>query len=262
MQCIRDAPEEKIDWLGTVFLAPTSSPERRNRVLDALTEYGSPAAQRVIMRMIFYAETPLIGDLTHALTGLATIKWTPIPELLDLIEEIVFYPRKLSMRAQTQHVREQAMLTLGALMRNLQLIDPQRASNITGKLVGWLYDSGPDYDNRARRSTVEVESDHRIPVLYALGNTLHADAVAHLVFHAKGEHAEDMYTTESHRIRHTATFALGDFESTDAEAALLHVAHFDPIMAIRRLGMSTKILTHLNYSSAVVDTLYIISCFM
>ena len=237
LQCIRDAPEEKVDWLGTVFLAPTVSQERRNRILDTLTEYGSPAAQRVIIRMIFRAEAPLIGDLTHALTGLVTIKWTPLPELIDVIEEIVFNPRLLSMRAQSQHVREQAMLTLGAFTRSMLPRDPERAQNIIGKLVAWLYDSGPDYDNRARRSTVEVESDHRLPVLYALGNSLHPNAVSHIIKHAKGEHAVDMFTTESHRIRHTATYALGDFASYDSDAALLHVAHFDPIMVIRRLGM-------------------------
>lgn len=60
-----------------------------------------------------------MADLDRALVGLATMKAAPIPALIEVLEQIVFRPANMSMRSQTQAIREQAMLALGSLVRPL-----------------------------------------------------------------------------------------------------------------------------------------------
>jgi hypothetical protein len=98
--------------------------------------------------------------------------------------------------------------------------DPDDATAIVSGLVAWLYTPGPQYSPRARRSAVEAkvcvvspppfsisfadgQSDHRIPVLYALGNSRAAAAIPHVIAHAHGTHDDDFFTPTSQRIRHS-----------------------------------------------------------
>jgi hypothetical protein len=49
-----------------------------------------------------------------------------------------------------------------------------------------------------------VQSDHRIPVLYALGNSRHPDAISHVIAHAHGTHdSDDLFSPKAQRIRHS-----------------------------------------------------------
>jgi hypothetical protein len=52
LRSVKDASEENVSWLGSVYLGPGMRPYRRARVLDALIEHGSPAAQRAIIYLV------------------------------------------------------------------------------------------------------------------------------------------------------------------------------------------------------------------
>jgi hypothetical protein len=80
--------------------------------------------------------------------------------------------------------------------------DQPRGEKVVASLAQWLGNAGPQYSPRARRSAVEVASDHRLPVLYALGNSRHPHAVPHLLRHANGSTEEDLETIRAHRVRH------------------------------------------------------------
>ena len=58
----------------------------------------------------------MMADLDRALVGIATMKAVPLLELMDVLEAIVFNPANMSLRVQSQAVREQAMLSLGAMV--------------------------------------------------------------------------------------------------------------------------------------------------
>jgi hypothetical protein len=52
LKSVRDSSEEHVAWLGTVYLGANMRPSRRARVLDALLEHGSAAAQRAVITMV------------------------------------------------------------------------------------------------------------------------------------------------------------------------------------------------------------------
>jgi hypothetical protein len=65
---------------------------------------------------VLLAATPLMADLSRALTDLATMHVPPTPRMLDAMEQIVFAPADAPPRVQAQSMREQAMLALGAMV--------------------------------------------------------------------------------------------------------------------------------------------------
>ena len=107
---------------------------------------------------ILLAEKPLMADLLRALTDIAVLSSPPTPALLTAVEDIVFRPANLSLRVQTQTVREQAVLAVGALANLLSDTQSSHAEVITSKLIAWLYSTGPEYSARARRSAIEIEA--------------------------------------------------------------------------------------------------------
>jgi len=238
LQAVQKTSEENIAWLGQVYLAKDMIPFRRSRIIDALIEHSSPAAQQAIIDQVLSAQEPLMGDLSRALTDIATMRVPPTKAMMDTMRRIVFDPSTASNRVQAQTIREQAILALGALIQHLMASDPVEAESLTRRLVGWLYDDGPQYSSKARRSKVETEADHRLVVLYALGNSRHPLCIDHILRHVNGSTEEEIFTTKSHRIRNTAVTALGDFEGSYVEEALLQAAYTDANMAIRRNAIS------------------------
>jgi len=57
-----------------------------------------------------------MADLMRALVGFSTLRAAPTAALVAVLQDIVFQPDGLSPRVQTQAIREQAMLTLGAVV--------------------------------------------------------------------------------------------------------------------------------------------------
>ena len=146
LQTMRKVPEDQMAWLGRVYLQPSTLPTRRAQILDALIEHGSPAAQQAVIqqvrwshldtmhaatmtianlpmwlppltRQVLLSDAPLMADLNRALVGLATMQAAPISALVAVLEELVFEPKNMSLRCQSQAIRVQAMLTLGSLVR-------------------------------------------------------------------------------------------------------------------------------------------------
>ena len=68
---------------------------------------------------ILKAPLPLMADLMRALIGFSTLRAVPTAALVAVLQDIVFQPDGLSLRVQTQAIREQAMLTLGAVVSPL-----------------------------------------------------------------------------------------------------------------------------------------------
>jgi hypothetical protein len=68
---------------------------------------------------ILKAPLPLMADLMRALIGFSTLRAVPTAALVAVLRDIVFQPDGLSLRVQTQAIREQAMLTLGAVVSSL-----------------------------------------------------------------------------------------------------------------------------------------------
>ena len=60
-----------------------------------------------------------MADLMRALVGFSTLRAAPTAALVAVLQDIVFQPDGLSLRVQTQAIREQAMLTLGAVVSPL-----------------------------------------------------------------------------------------------------------------------------------------------
>ncbi len=54
----------------------------------------------------------------RALVGFSLMTALPAPELIEALHAIVFTPANLSSRVQAQAIREQAILTLGAVVCN------------------------------------------------------------------------------------------------------------------------------------------------
>ena len=65
---------------------------------------------------VLLAETPLMADLMRALVDFAVLRTPPAAEVVSALKAIVFEPAALPPRVQAQAIREQAMLTLGAVV--------------------------------------------------------------------------------------------------------------------------------------------------
>lgn len=131
----------------------------------------------------------------------------PTPALLQVLLELVFDPAELPLRLQTQSVREAATLSLGAVTKSLVRCDPTQAEDIAARLAEWLYNGGPQYHPDARRSLKQLDEDHRLVVISALGNTRLESIKHHIVAHADAhstapKNDTDMYTHESTNMRH------------------------------------------------------------
>eukprot|EP00048_Salpingoeca_helianthica_P015064 m.224861 g.224861 ORF g.224861 m.224861 type:complete len:794 (-) comp16565_c0_seq1:1010-3391(-) len=231
---VRAASEEDIAWLGATYLAADMTVSRRAQILDALLNHASPAAQQAVVDHVLLAQTPLMADLQRALTALASFKTAPTPLMLDAVSRIVFDPATVPARAQAQAVREQAILAIGTLIHRLEDVDFPTASRLHNQLLAWLENNGPQYTPIARRSNIDKMADHRLVVLYALGNARMAASIPHLIRHAQGAADDDLHTTRSHRIRHAAVISLADHTGDEVEEALLQAAFYDPNIAVRR----------------------------
>ena len=60
-----------------------------------------------------------MDDTLRVLVGLTATAAPPTPEVVEMLEELVFTPEQLQLRLQAQTVRDQAILALGATVGGL-----------------------------------------------------------------------------------------------------------------------------------------------